>query len=352
MPHPRLALAFTLTALLTPSATLAGGGPPAPARTSGQPAARTAAAPRPVTATFRNPVLDENFPDPFILKVGQTYHAYATNSANANVPHATSRDLVRWEVAGDAFPVLPKWVEGGRTWAPEIARVGQNYVLYYTAQDAASGRQCIGAATATSPAGPFRDTANRALVCQLAEGGSIDASPFLDEGGQRYLLWKNDGNCCNQATNIYLQPLSADGRRLTGKASTLIQNFQLWEGNVIEAPTLYKAGGVYYLLYSAGPFDSDLYAVGYATASRIGGPYRKAPENPILVTKGAVAGPGHQTVVKDGAGRTWLAYHAWTAGQIGDTVGYRSLRLEPITFGGGKARVSGPTLTPQRAPTP
>jgi beta-xylosidase len=338
----RLPLTLTLTALLSSPPTLAGGGPPTAATS---PAART--------ITFKNPVLDENFPDPFILKVGDTYHAYATNSANANVPHATSRDLVRWEMAGDVFPVLPGWVEGGRTWAPEIARVGNRFVLYYTAQDAASGRQCIGAATASSPAGPFRDPSQQALICQLNLGGSIDASPFKDVDGKRYLLWKNDGNCCNQATNLYLQPLSADGLRLTGKVTTLIQNFQLWEGNVIEAPTLYRAGGVYYLLYSAGPYDSDLYAVGYATASRVTGPYRKAPENPIFESKGEVAGPGHQAVVTDGAGRTWLAYHAWTAGRTSDASGgYRSLRLDPITFAGGKVTVTGPTLTPQRAPTP
>ncbi|GAA5513827.1 hypothetical protein Dcar01_02575 [Deinococcus carri] len=336
----RLALALTLGALLTPAATLADG--------------RGAGATRPTSSptTFRNPVIDENFPDPFILKVGKIYHAYSTNSGNDNVPHAVSRDLVRWERAGDALPVLPEWAQGGRTWAPEVARVGTRLVLYFTAQDRASGRQCIGAATASSPAGPFRDTSAKPLVCQTAEGGSIDASPFQDVDGRRYLLWKNDGNCCNQATNIYLQPLSADGLRLTGKATALMGNFQLWEGNVIEAPTLYRSGGVYYLLYSAGPFDSDLYAVGYATAPRVTGPYRKAPENPVLVSKGAVAGPGHQSVVTDGAGRTWLAYHAWTAGRIGDAVGHRSLRLDPVTFGGGKVKVAGPTLTPQRAPTP
>lgn len=332
----RLALALTLSAL-APASSLAGG--------SGGTATRPA-------ATFKNPVLDQNFPDPFILKVGNTYHGYATNSASANVPHATSRDLVRWEVAGDAMPALPNWARGGRTWAPEVARVGGNYVLYFTAQDAESGRQCVGAAASASPAGPFRDSSGRPLVCQVGEGGSIDASPFRDADGKLYLLWKNDGNCCNQATNIYIQPLDATGLRLTGKETALIQNFALWEGNVIEAPTLHREGGVYYLLYSAGPFDSDLYAVGYATASKVTGPYRKAPENPILVSKGAVAGPGHQTVITDGAGRTWLAYHAWTAGQIGDAVGYRSMRLDRVTFGGGKVKVSGPTLTPQARPTP
>ncbi|GMA15007.1 glycoside hydrolase [Deinococcus metallilatus] len=340
-PIPRLALAFTLAALLAPSASGAGG--------SGSAATRPAPS---TTATFRNPVIDENFPDPFILRVGNTYHAYSTNSGNDNVPHVVSRDLVHWERAGDALPVLPDWANGGRTWAPEVAHIGNHFVLYFTAADRASGRQCIGAATATSPAGPFKDTSRKPLVCQEAEGGSIDPSPFQDVDGQRYLLWKNDGNCCNLPTNIYIQPLGADGLKLTGKATPLIHNFALWEGNVIEAPTLYRSGGVYYLLYSAGPYDSDLYAVGYATAPRVTGPYRKAPENPILVSKGAVAGPGHQAVIKDGAGKTWLAYHAWTAGRIGDAVGYRSLRLDPVTFAGGKVKVAGPTLTPQRAPTP
>ncbi|WP_420594184.1 glycoside hydrolase family 43 protein [Deinococcus sp.] len=331
-------LTFTLGAALLGSV-LAGGAGPAPVATQ--------------AATFSNPVLDENFPDPAILKVGGTYHAYSTNSANANVPHVTSRNLVQWERIGDAMPVLPGWARGGRTWAPEVAQIGQGFVLYFTAQDDDSGRQCIGAAAATSPAGPFFDSSDKPLVCQLGEGGSIDASPFQDKDGQRYLLWKNDGNCCNQATNIYIQPLSSDGLRLTGKASALIQNFQLWEGNVIEAPTLHYAGGVYYLLYSAGPYDSDLYAVGYATAPSVTGPYKKAPENPILVSKGDVAGPGHQTVITDGAGRTWLAYHAWTAGLTSDAAGgYRSLRLDPVTFAGGKVKVAGPTLTPQRAPTP
>ncbi|GGK28944.1 hypothetical protein GCM10008955_23320 [Deinococcus malanensis] len=342
---PRLALTLALSALLTDSATLAGGGGPTPA-------ARPAASPATRTATFRNPVIDENFPDPHILRVGKTYHAYATNTANANVPHATSRNLLQWERAGDAMPILPTWAAGGRTWAPEVAKVGKKYVLYYTAQHADSGRQCIGAASATSPAGPFRDASSKPLVCQLGEGGSIDANPFLDADGKWYLLWKNDGNCCNQATNIYIQQMSSDGLRLTGKATSLIQNFELWEGNVIEAPSLHRAGGVYYLLYSAGPFDSTLYSVGYATAKRITGPYRKAPENPILVSKGKVAGPGHQTIVQDGAGRTWLAYHAWDEARIGDAVGYRSLHLSPITFAGGKVKVAAPSLAPQRAPTP
>ena len=338
----RLTMTLTLASLVVqPVAAAGGGGAPPPPR----PAAASA-------ATFKNPVIDENFPDPGILRHGGTYYAYATNGNGSNVPYAVSRNLVNWTMKGDAMPALPDWVKGGRTWAPEVAQIGNRFALYYTAQDAESGRQCIGVATANKPEGPFTGVGKGPLVCQLGEGGSIDASPFTDADGKRYLLWKNDGNCCNMATNLYIQPLSNDGLKLTGKATALINNFEIWEGNVIEAPTLHRQGNTYYLLYSAGPFDSDLYAVGYATATRITGPYRKAAENPILASQGQVAGPGHQTVVKDGAGKTWLAYHAWQAGKTNDSVGYRSMHLAPVTFSGGKVKVSGPTLAPQRAPKP
>ncbi|WP_083847195.1 glycoside hydrolase family 43 protein [Deinococcus gobiensis] len=328
----KCAPALLALAAALPLLTSGAGGGPAPAR------------------TFTNPVVDANFPDPFILRSGGAYHAYATNGAGGNVPHMTSRDLVHWERAGDALPTLPDWVQPGLTWAPEVTKLRGQYVLYFTARDRASGRQCIGAAVSASPAGPFRGAGSGPLVCQVAEGGSIDASPFVDQDGRAYLLWKNDGNCCNLATHLYVQPLSADGLKLTGKATALIQNFALWEGNVIEAPTLYRRGDFYYLLYSAGPFDSDLYAVGYAVARKVTGPYRKAAENPILVSKGEVAGPGHQSVVTDAAGQTWLAYHAWTQGQIGDDRGYRSMRLDRISFRDGAVKVQGPTLTPQPAP--
>jgi len=46
------------------------------------------------TATFRNPVYDRDFPDPFVLKVGDTYYAYATNGDGKQVQTLTSKDLV------------------------------------------------------------------------------------------------------------------------------------------------------------------------------------------------------------------------------------------------------------------
>ncbi|WP_243398510.1 glycoside hydrolase family 43 protein [Deinococcus koreensis] len=331
--------------MLTGVGALAGGGIPI-----SQSGAATLAPPSAQVRTFSNPVLDANFPDPFILRAGGLYHAYATNGVGGNVPHAVSRDLVTWERSADALPTLAAWAEPGLTWAPEVIGLRGQFVLYYTARDQRSDRQCIGVAVAAQPAGPFQPVGKGPLVCQAELGGSIDASPFLDSDGRAYLLWKNDGNALGLSTQLFIQPLAPDGLSLSGAPTALIQNFQLWEGSVIEAPTLYKQGGVYYLLYSGGPFDSDLYAVGYATASRITGPYRKAAENPVLVSRGEVAGPGHQSVFSDGSGQPWLVYHAWTTGLVGDQVGYRSMRLERVSFGGGRMRVGGPTTSPQPAP--
>ena len=331
-------MSVLLLALLTGTA-LAGGACAPPVK-----------APPASAKTFTNPVLDVNFPDPFILKVGSFYHAYATNGAGGNVQHAVSRDLIHWNMAKDVLPLLPSWVQPGLTWAPEVSHIGGKFQLYYTARDLKSDKQCVGVAVSDSAGGPFFPANGGPIVCQADLGGTIDPSPFVDDTGQAYLLFKNDGNCCNLHTNIYIQPLSKDGLHLMGKPTALIQNFQLWEGSVVEAPTLHKQGGVYYLLYSGGPYDSDLYAVGYATSKTIAGPYKKAANNPACVSRGAVAGPGHQSVFSDAGGQTWLVYHAWTAGQIGDSLGYRSMRLDRVTFSGGVMKANGPTLTPQPAP--
>ena len=297
------------------------------------------------TASFRNPVYDADFPDPFVLDVGDTYYAYATNGAGANVQTLTSRDLVDWEQGTDALPELGAWAYPGKTWAPEVLdRRNGSYVLYYTAN---GGGQCIGRAVAQEPGGPFVDRWNAPLVCQRAEGGSIDASPFRDDDGSLYLLWKNDGNAIGKTTYIYAQRLSRDGTRLVGRPSRLVKNDAGWEGAVVEAPTLWREGDTYYLFYSGNAFDGDLYAVGYATCERPLGPCTDAPGNPILKSACAASGPGHQAIVRDDDGETWFVYHAWPADGLTEE---RVLWIDRLEWQNGKPDVNGPTCAQQPVP--
>lgn len=287
------------------------------------------------TAPFENPVHASDFPDPFVLEVGETYYAYGTNGDGKEVPTLTSTDLVRWEPGPDALPQVGTWAYPGKTWAPEVLAVEGRYVLYYTAN---GGGQCIGRAVASDPDGPFVDRWDEPLVCQRSEGGSIDASPFRDEDGSLYLYWKNDGNSIGHTTHLWAQRLSADGTELVGTPARIASNDAGWEGGVVEAPTMWREDGSYYLFYSGSAFDSETYAVGYATCAGPLGPCADAPENPILKSGCAARGPGHQALVRDGAGDTWLLYHAWDAG-----FEEREVWLDEVRWEDGSPVVEGPT---------
>ena len=63
--------------------------------------------------SFQNPVLRQDFPDPFVLNANGTYYAYATNGSGKNIQMAQSPDLVHWQGSHDAMPALPKWAKLG-----------------------------------------------------------------------------------------------------------------------------------------------------------------------------------------------------------------------------------------------
>jgi beta-xylosidase len=300
--------------------------------------------------TYTNPVYPENFPDPQAIAVGDEFVVYATNSTLGNVPSMRSADLARWTFVGDAMPELASWVRPGKTWAPEVlALADDRYVLYYTADSTRHGRQCVGRAVASEPRGPFRDDSAEPLICQADLGGSIDASPFRDADGTLYLYWKNDGNAIGADTWIWVQRLSPDGLRLAGESRQLFKQDALWENHLVEAPFMWRRGDRYYLFYSANAFDSDAYAVGYATCESPMGPCRKAGENPILSSRGTAAGPGHMCLVERD-GRTWMLYHAWLADAVGSAVPGRPMWLDEVVWKDGKPVVRGPTDSPQPLP--
>jgi len=309
------------------------------------------AAEEPPVPTFTNPVFADNFPDPGAILADGVWHAYGTNNPAANVPVLTSPDLVTWTGAGDALPQVGKWADPGNTWAPEVIAAAGGYLLYYTARSTATNRQCIGVAFSATPGGPFTDDSAKPLICQANEGGSIDASPYLDEGGALWLHWKNDGNAIGQPTYLYGSRLSADGRSLTGESVRLLQNDATWEDHVIEAPQMVRHDGKLYLFYSANAFDQDVYAVGYAECDAPLGPCRKAAENPILKTSAAAAGPGHSFLVSTPGGQTWLLYHAWPPESVGSVLPGRQLWLDRVDWVDGKPVVRGPTAEPQPMPS-
>jgi beta-xylosidase len=322
-----------------------------PAPMAAQPASTAGPTPIPTPGPneFANPVINRNFPDPDVLKVGDTYYAYATESDGITVQTAKSTDLINWDLLDNALIVLPPWVKPGFNWAPEVTLLadGKTLVMYFTARDAASDKPCIGVATSDKPEGPFAFVGDRPLICQVDLDGDIDASSFVDDDGTRYVLWKNDGNCCGKDTWLHMQQVSVDGLTLQGEPTRLLKQDQPWEGNLIEAPTLWKHGGKYYLFYSANSYLGPDYAVGYAVAEQPLGPYQKAA-NPLLQTnggRGIVIGPGGQDVVVAPSGKTWMIYHSWDNQHV-----YRAMNIDELDWEGDTPVVKGPDEGPQPRP--
>jgi len=298
----------------------------------------------PSAAGFSNPVYAGNFPDPMIVTDPDGgYWAVATNGNGSNVQTLRSADLTSWEQGPDALPELPDWTDPGKVWAPEVeGAAGNRYLLYYTSIGPNPAIQCVGVASGQQPEGPYLDRSNRPLICEEDKGGTIDAHPFTTAAGKRYLYWKNDGNAVGVDTFISVGELDATGRKLVGKPRRLFKQDLPWEGQVVEAPFVWENGGRFHMFYSANSFASEEYAVGHAVADHPMGPFIKSGD-PVLVTNEVAVGPGHCSLLARN-GRVWMAYHAWTPGEVGEDFPGRAMWLSEVTFGDGTVSVVPPTV--------
>jgi beta-xylosidase len=156
------AAVLALTALSACSGQPSDGGAGTPASagaSTATPSPASTDAGRVPAGQYRNPVVQDNMPDPAVLAAGGLFHLYTTQGSGSNVQTATSKDLIHWTKGPDALPSVGDWARSGNTWAPEVLALNGKFVMFYTATDIASGKQCIGRAESTSPGGPFADHA-------------------------------------------------------------------------------------------------------------------------------------------------------------------------------------------------
>lgn len=264
---------------------------------------------------FPRLVVDKDFPDPDVIEVDGTWYAYSTNNGRGHVPTATApAPDGPWTTGADAMPGGPSgdWAQSGRTWAPDVQpNQDGTFTLTYTAWHEASGKQCIGVATAASPRGPFVPKAGPPLLCPLERGGAIDANSYVDEDGTRYLLWKNDGNSDpGGVSTLWLSRTAGNGTTLVGDPVGLLSSTK-----VIEAPDLVKRGDRYFLFFSGGDYGGCGYTTEYATASAPDGPWTRATRS-LLTTASVgnhVCGPGGADFVTGLPGGDKVFLHGWNS---------------------------------------
>ncbi len=329
----------------------------------------------PTATQYQNPVLDADFPDPAVTRASDGYYyAYATQTTGRRVQVSRSRDLVAWDAVGEALPSLPSWASQSQNfWAPDVNERDGRFVMYYSAQVDAAQRAnpsdgfCIGVATAASGSGPFTDV-GQPLRCGPGFT-TIDPMAFDDpQSGKRYLYWGSAGS------PLLVQELAADRRSFAaGSAPVAVVAVRsgsaagAYDTGLIEGPWVTYTAPYYYMYYSGNNCcgAGARYAVLVARSGSPTGPFEvmtngSGAAQPVLQAGGPWNAPGHNSVVRDGAGVEWMLYHAINVSQPylipGNTsISRRPMLLDRVTYVNGWPVVGAagiPTSTPTARPTP
>ncbi len=261
--------------------------------------------------------------DPFILLDGDTYYAYGTGDTGIDV--FTSDDLVHWTPAGRALDQANSYGDHW-FWAPEIYKVGDRYLMYYTAEE----HVCV--AEATSPTGPFKQAEHKPVFAW--DERNIDNTLFIDDDGTPYMFFDR---LVPEGLQINVVQLNPDLLTVAPDAEVTkcIERSQDWEqDNVNEGSYVMKHGDTYYMTYSGNGYTNPGYGLGVATAKSPRGPWTKYEGNPVFQypandALGRLEGVGHSAMFRDKEGNLRIVFHAH---KEPGTVHPREMYVSDVTF--------------------
>ena len=269
------------------------------------------------------------------------------------VPSWHSKDLQHWEAGPRVFEQPPGWVasavpenRNGMCWAPDVMRVGDRYLLYYSVSSFGKNTSAIALATnrTLNPADPAFRWVDAGIVVRSAppdKFNTIDPAITRDAEGR---LWLAFGSYWSGIKLIELDP--ATGRRLAPDSPmhALAANKQ------IEAAFIYRHGAHYYLFVNHGfccRGVESTYDIRVGRSAAITGPYldrdgRKLLDGGgtvVLATDGPFIGPGHAGIFAE-SGREWFGCHFYD----GTTPrGTPAFAIRPLTWDAGGWPVVGQT---------
>ena len=246
---------------------------------------------------FVNPVLNGDYPDPAVCRVGEDF--YLTASTGHQYPGLTiyhSTNLVDWEFLCNPLRNFP-----GDVWAPDIVFHEGKFYIYFCASGS-----------------------NWVIYSERIDGGwseaidlkvgKIDPGHCVDDEGKRYLFLSGG----------FIVPLADDGLSVTGDMQQVMYPQTIpdaWdvEGFFPESPKITKHNGWYYMTYANGGTSGPATAhmVACARARHPTGPWEYSPYYPILRTENRSEHwhcRGHGHIVDDMAGNWWILYHAYEKG--------------------------------------
>ena len=257
--------------------------------------------------TFANPVLNADYSDPDVIRVGSKYYMTCSEFHFMGMPILESDDMVNWCVVAHIFTSinLPGYSSmtkyGGGTWAPVLREHDGRFYMYVCTPD-----EGLFMSVADDICGPWEP-----LHQVKAVSGWEDPCPFWDDDGQAYL-----GRSQLGGGPIILHKMSADGRQL------LDDGKEIYNGPVAEGTKLFKRNGWYYLSIPEGGVGTGWQQV--LRSQNIYGPY----DGRTILERGVtnVNGP-HQGALVDTPEGEWWFFHFQSTEPLG-----RVVHLQPVTW--------------------
>jgi beta-xylosidase len=257
--------------------------------------------------TYTNPLISADFPDPDVIRVGDTYYMVSTTMfVFPGVPILKSHDLVNWEYCTNAVPRFDfnKCYDfdscnryGHGQWATSIKyHNGKFYLLFITLNE--GGFMC----TADKAEGPWR-------ITHLPKG-FYDPGLFFDDNGKVYVA-QGYNKISITEVNDSLEAIHPDSLVYTG---------DIRKG--LEGTHVYKLNGYYYLYSTYGGRDGMQVAL---RSKNIYGPY----EQKLLIydtTQGINYGIHQGALIQTQTGEWWTILFV-DSGPFG-----RFPSLQPITW--------------------
>lgn len=283
---------------------------------------------------YTNPIYEPVLADPAIIRHEGVFYVYGTQDygewgdefGTKFGPILSSTDLVNWVFAGSAFEMdtRPTWgTANSGIWAPDVVKIGNQFIMYYSLSKWGDPNPGIGIATADHPLGPWEDHGMLIRSDMIGVNNSIDATVFVEDG-RVYMIW-------GSFRGLYGLELSSDGLSLkdgTNAVNTKIHIAGLdtstgWNGSTYEAPYVIKKDGYFYMFVSSGTccngFQST-YNVRVGRSLSPLGPYVDSTGQSMLgtnrghrVVDGSTyfAGPGHNAIIMDDNEDYFMIYHAY-----------------------------------------
>lgn len=275
--------------------------------------------------------------NPFLFKAEGRYYVY---SSGTGLLSHTSDDLGTFTAGPSVFATNPDWIatmlpDTTDLWSPSVIYHGNAFHLYFAASVFAENTSCIGhASRASMTTGTWVDRGY--LLCTglgdvEEDYNAIDPSPFVDDDGQLYLTFGS------YQSGVKLLALDEFGGKSHDSLVSLATRSAA--NPAIQAPSLMKRGGYYYLFVSFDQCCSgadSTYSVRVGRSIALQGPYVDRNGIPMLADGGSTLlesdtrwkGPGSSEVFVEGKER-YLVHHAYDAQNQGRaTLRISELRLD------------------------